>query len=73
MLKQGKDVCENCGKTVEEWQRVCSPACAGALGGKAKVPKGFAVSRELAKIAGAKGGNAKKSALEEYKLKFERY
>lgn len=50
------DRCENCGKIVEEWQRVCSNACAGALGGKAKVPKGFAVNKELARIAGSKGG-----------------
>lgn len=28
----------------------------GALGGKAKVPKGFAINRELARKAGAKGG-----------------
>lgn len=29
---------------------------AGSLGGKAKVPKGFAINRELARTAGAKGG-----------------
>lgn len=28
----------------------------GRLGGSKKVPKGFAVNRELARIAGAKGG-----------------
>lgn len=28
----------------------------GSRGGKAKVPKGFAVNRELASKAGAKGG-----------------
>lgn len=28
----------------------------GSMGGKAKVPKGFAVNRELAKKAGALGG-----------------
>jgi len=28
----------------------------GSRGGKAKVPKGFAVNRELASQAGAKGG-----------------
>jgi general stress protein YciG len=33
----------------------------GSTGGKAKVPKGFAVNKELAKEAGRKGGlNAKK-------------
>lgn len=28
----------------------------GAMGGKAKVPKGFALNRELASSAGRKGG-----------------
>lgn len=28
----------------------------GRKGGKARVPKGFAANRELARIAGAKGG-----------------
>lgn len=28
----------------------------GAIGGKAKVPKGFALNIELARIVGAKGG-----------------
>lgn len=32
----------------------------GAMGGKAKVPKGFAMNRELAAIAGAKGGKISK-------------
>jgi general stress protein YciG len=35
-------------------------ARAGHAGGKAKVPKGFAVNRELARIAGAKGGSAER-------------
>ena len=30
----------------------------GSKGGKAKVPKGFAVNRDLARVAGAKGGRA---------------
>lgn len=34
----------------DHWQKI------GALGGKAKVPKGFALDRERASIAGAKGG-----------------
>jgi len=32
----------------------------GTKGGKAKVPKGFAVNRELARLAGAKGGKISK-------------
>ena len=33
---------------------------AGQLGGKVKVPKGFAINIELARIAGAKGGRISK-------------
>ena len=29
----------------------------GAIGGRAKVPKGFALNRELARTAGSKGGH----------------
>lgn len=50
------DKCENCGKKIPSWLRVCSSACAGALGGKKKVPKGFAINRELARSAGKTGG-----------------
>ena len=32
----------------------------GQIGGKAKVPKGFAKNPELAKLAGAKGGKISK-------------
>lgn len=32
----------------------------GSKGGKAKVPKGFALNRERAKLAGAKGGKISK-------------
>lgn len=32
----------------------------GALGGMVRVPKGFAINRELARTAGAKGGKASK-------------
>lgn len=32
----------------------------GRLGGRKKVPKGFAVNRELARKAGAKGGKISK-------------
>lgn len=32
----------------------------GAMGGKAKVPKGFAVQPMLARLAGAKGGRKSK-------------
>jgi general stress protein YciG len=32
----------------------------GSRGGQAKVPKGFAVNRELAKQAGSKGGTISK-------------
>lgn len=36
--------------------RAMTPAEAGAIGGSAKTPKGFYYNRELARIAGAKGG-----------------
>lgn len=32
----------------------------GAIGGRAKVPKGFALNKELARLAGQKGGKLKK-------------
>ncbi len=32
----------------------------GSIGGKKKVPKGFALNRELAKAAGRKGGKISK-------------
>ena len=31
-------------------------ARAGSIGGKAKIPKGFAINRELAREAGRRGG-----------------
>lgn len=40
-------------------------ARAGALGGLAKVPKGFALNRELARLAGKKGGTISKRAKNE--------
>lgn len=38
----------------------------GAMGGKKKVPKGFAINRELARTAGAAGGRVTKK---DYKRK----
>lgn len=50
--------CMNCGKEIPDVKLTCSPACSGALGGRAKVKKGFAVSG-LAREAGRKGGSSR--------------
>lgn len=54
--------CQGCDKKIAWYATVCSPACAGRLGGKAKNPnKGFGSNRELASKSGAKGGKATQS------------
>lgn len=50
--KTAKKIAELYGK--DHYSRI------GALGGRAKVPKGFAKNIELARIAGSKGGKISK-------------
>lgn len=55
------DTCKVCDKPIAEWFNVCSPACAGRLGGLKKVPKGFAcMDREKVVAAGRLGGSRSK-------------
>lgn len=50
------DKCENCRVEIPDYKRVCSKRCAGAIGGRKGTTGGFYANRELAVIAGKKGG-----------------
>jgi hypothetical protein len=55
-ILEDKDTCMNCGKEIAPWYKVCSPACAGAIGGRNGHTGGFYANRELAREAGRRGG-----------------
>lgn len=62
MIEDIRQRCVVCNKHIETkrvTQKVCSKRCAGAIGGRKKVPKGFSITGTAA-ICGAKGGRISK-------------
>jgi hypothetical protein len=54
--KSDQDTCKVCDKNVDPWYTVCSPRCAGKLGGQAGRGHTFAHGKVDPTEAGRKGG-----------------